>query len=100
LAAVLRSGTDTRITDRVCSGSSGQVDEHDPFATSDSRLNMKNSPSAFPGFAMTTAFIGFAHSADNRYGSLRSSVVKGKARDYLAGCAYGRVQSRDIDAAG
>jgi hypothetical protein len=40
---------------------------------------MKNSPTALIGLAIAAAFIEFARFADNRYGSSRSSVVKGKS---------------------
>jgi hypothetical protein len=48
-------------------------------APSEAVLSMTNLPIALIGSAMAAAFIAFARFANNRYGSSRSCVVKGKA---------------------
>jgi hypothetical protein len=70
---------DSHGTNQICSTNSRPANGHRIAAPSDSMLSTPNLPNAFIGFVMATAFIGFARFSDSRYGSSRSSIVKGKA---------------------
>jgi hypothetical protein len=62
-------------------------------------LTTEKSRRAVIGCGIRRTFIEFARSADNRYGSSRSSSLKGKALGHPAICRHGRMWQRDENAA-
>ncbi len=63
---------DTRATNQICSRTSRQANGRRTNVTNDSALNIKNSPSAFMGFARVVPFIVLARPSGSPYGSTRS----------------------------